>query len=166
MDRIVSIGAFEHFGFAKYQDFFQKAYKLMPDDGVMLLQSIVAPSTDEYHERQLQITMSRLRFVKFILDKIFPGGRLPLIAQVEEHAASAGFQVTRVQRPAVALCPHPGHLGGQSRIQTRPGDCGHLAQSLRQIPALPERQCRSVPQRLYRRLPIHLRKELAHRSSR
>jgi cyclopropane-fatty-acyl-phospholipid synthase len=150
VDRIVSIGAFEHFGFAKYQGFFQKAYKLMPDDGVMLLHSIVAPSTDEYHERQLQITMSRLRFVKFILDEIFPGGRLPLIAQVEEHAASAGFQVTRVQ----------------SRIQTRPGDCGHLARGLRQIPALPERLCRSVPQRLCRRLPIHLRKELAHRSSR
>jgi cyclopropane-fatty-acyl-phospholipid synthase len=98
VDRIVSIGAFEHFGFAKYQDFFQKANKLMPDDGVMLLHSIVAPNADEYRERQLQITMSRLRFVKFMLDEIFPGGRLPLIAQVEEHAARAGFRVTRVQR--------------------------------------------------------------------
>jgi cyclopropane-fatty-acyl-phospholipid synthase len=97
VDRIVSIGAFEHFGFAKYQDFFHKTYKLMPDDGVMLLHSIIAPSADEYRERQLQITMSRLRFVKFILDEIFPGGRLPLIAQVREHAASAGFRVTRVQ---------------------------------------------------------------------
>lgn len=98
VDRIVSIGAFEHFGFAKYQDFFQKAYKLMPDDGVMLLHSIVAPSAQEYRERELQITMSRLRFVKFILDEIFPGGRLPAVAQVDEHAATAGFQVTRVQR--------------------------------------------------------------------
>jgi cyclopropane-fatty-acyl-phospholipid synthase len=98
VDRVVSIGAFEHFGFAKYQDFFQKTYKLMPDDGVMLLHSIVAPSADEYRERQLQITMSRLRFVKFILDEIFPGGRLPLITQVEEQATKAGFQVTRVQR--------------------------------------------------------------------
>ena len=98
VDRIVSIGAFEHFGFAKYQDFFQKTYKLMPDDGVVLLHSIVAPTTDEYRERQLQITMSRLRFVKFILDEIFPGGRLPLVAQVEEQATHAGFQVTRVQR--------------------------------------------------------------------
>ena len=97
VDRIVSIGAFEHFGFAKYQDFFHKTYKLMPDDGVMLLHSIVAPSAEEYRERQLKITMSRLRFVKFILDEIFPGGRLPAVAQVEEHATDAGFQVTRVQ---------------------------------------------------------------------
>jgi cyclopropane-fatty-acyl-phospholipid synthase len=42
--------------------------------------------------------MARLRFVKFILDEIFPGGRLPAIALVEEQATSAGFQVTRVQR--------------------------------------------------------------------
>jgi cyclopropane-fatty-acyl-phospholipid synthase len=98
VDRIVSIGAFEHFGFNKYQDFFHKTYKLMPDDGVMLLHSIVAPSAEEYRERQLKITMSRLRFVKFILDEIFPGGRLPAVAQVEEQATDAGFQVTRVQR--------------------------------------------------------------------
>ncbi|MDT5069369.1 MAG: cyclopropane-fatty-acyl-phospholipid synthase [Mycobacterium sp.] len=97
VDRVVSIGAFEHFGFDKYEHFFRKTYELMPADGVMLLHSIVAPSADEYRERHLQITMSRLRFVKFILDEIFPGGRLPLIAQVEEHAATAGFQVTQVQ---------------------------------------------------------------------
>ncbi|KAA0087004.1 methyltransferase domain-containing protein [Mycolicibacterium sp. P9-64] len=97
VDRVVSIGAFEHFGFAKYQDFFQKMYKLMPDDGVMLLHTIVAPSAAEYRERELKITMSRLRFVKFILDEIFPGGRLPAVSQVEEQASDAGFRVTRVQ---------------------------------------------------------------------
>jgi cyclopropane-fatty-acyl-phospholipid synthase len=97
VDRVVSIGAFEHFGFAKYRDFFQKTYELMPADGVMLLHTIVAPTADEYRERHLQITMSRLRFVKFILDEIFPGGRLPLVAQVEEHAAAAGFRITRIQ---------------------------------------------------------------------
>jgi cyclopropane-fatty-acyl-phospholipid synthase len=102
VDRIVSIGAFEHFGFAKYQAFFQKTSELMPADGVMLLHSIVAPTADEYRERGLRITMSRLRFVKFILEEIFPGGRLPLVAQVEEHAGTAGFEVTRVQ----SLCSH------------------------------------------------------------
>jgi cyclopropane-fatty-acyl-phospholipid synthase len=74
----------------------------MPADGVMLLHSIVAPTADEYRERNLRITMSRLRFVKFILEEIFPGGRLPLVAQVEEHAGTAGFEVTRVQ----SLRPH------------------------------------------------------------
>ena len=102
VDRIVSIGAFEHFGFAKYADFFKKTYDLMPDDGVMLLHSITLPSEDEVRARQLPITMSGIRFVKFILDEIFPGGRLPLIAHVEEHATNAGFTITRVQH----LRPH------------------------------------------------------------
>src|SRR6185312_5795427 len=33
VDRIVSIGAFEHFGFEKYDFYFKKTYDLLPDDG-------------------------------------------------------------------------------------------------------------------------------------
>ncbi len=40
VDRIVSIGAFEHFGFDRYDDFFRFAYNALPDDGVMLLHTI------------------------------------------------------------------------------------------------------------------------------
>jgi len=102
VDRIVSIGAFEHFGFNKYADFFKKTYDLLPDDGVMLLHTIVIPSDEEIRERGLTMTMARIRFIKFIMDEIFPGGRLPRVAQVAEHAATGGFDVTRVQ----ALRPH------------------------------------------------------------
>jgi cyclopropane-fatty-acyl-phospholipid synthase len=102
VDRIVSIGAFEHFGFNKYDDYFKKMFNLMPDDGVMLLHTIVIPSDEQIKERQLPLTMTRVRFIKFIMDEIFPGGRLPLVAQVEEHATKAGFDVTRVQ----PLRPH------------------------------------------------------------
>jgi cyclopropane-fatty-acyl-phospholipid synthase len=102
VDRIVSIGAFEHFGFGKYDDYFKKTYNLMPDDGVMLLHTIVIPSDEEVRERKLPLKMSTVRFIKFILDEIYPGGRLPLVAQVEEHATKAGFDVTRVQ----PLRPH------------------------------------------------------------
>ncbi|MGH3958473.1 cyclopropane mycolic acid synthase family methyltransferase [Mycobacterium sp.] len=102
VDRVVSIGAFEHFGFNKYDDYFKKTFTLMPDDGVMLLHSIIIPSDEEIKERQLPLTMSRVRFIKFIMDEIYPGGRLPLAAQVEEHAVKAGFTVTRKQR----LRPH------------------------------------------------------------
>ena len=102
VDRIVSIGAFEHFGFSKYDDYFKKTYNLMPDDGVMLLHTIVIPSDEEIQERKLPLLMSVVRFIKFILDEIYPGGRLPLVAQVEEHAVKAGFDVTRVQ----SLRPH------------------------------------------------------------
>jgi cyclopropane-fatty-acyl-phospholipid synthase len=102
VDRIVSIGAFEHFGFNKYDDYFKKTFNLMPDDGVQLLHTIVIPSDAEIKERQLPLTMSRVRFIKFIMDEIYPGGRLPLVAQVKEHAVKAGYNVTRTQ----ALRPH------------------------------------------------------------
>ena len=102
VDRIVSIGAFEHFGFNKYDDYFKKTYNLMPDDGAMLLHTIVIPSDEEIQERKLPLLMSVVRFIKFILEEIYPGGRLPLVAQVEEHAVKAGFAVTRVQ----SLRPH------------------------------------------------------------
>src|SRR6476661_11275429 len=37
VDRIVSIGAFEHFGHDRYDDFFNMADSVLPDDGIMLL---------------------------------------------------------------------------------------------------------------------------------
>ena len=79
VDRIVSIGAFEHFGFDKYDFYFKKTYDLMPDDGVMLLHTITAASLEEVKEKGLATTMTLLRFYKFLVDEIFPGGRIPLI---------------------------------------------------------------------------------------
>ena len=97
VDRIVSIGAFEHFGRDRYDDFFDMAYGVLPEDGVMLLHTIVKPSDEEFAERKLPLTMNKLKFFKFIMDEIFPGGDLPQVAKVEEHATKAGFTVTRVQ---------------------------------------------------------------------
>jgi cyclopropane-fatty-acyl-phospholipid synthase len=98
VDRIVSIGAFEHFGFEKYDFYFKKTYDLLPDDGRMLLHTIVSTSKEEVAAFGLPTTMSLLRFFKFIVTEIFPGGRIPLIAQVEDSATQAGFTVTRKQR--------------------------------------------------------------------
>jgi len=97
VDRIVSIGAFEHFGADRYDDFFKMAYAALPNDGVMLLHTIVKPSDEEFAERGLPLTMTKLKFFKFIMDEIFPGGMLPFVSTVEEHAAKVGFEVTRVQ---------------------------------------------------------------------
>ena len=97
VDRIVSIGAFEHFGRARYADFFKMAYEALPADGVMLLHTIIKPSDEEFAERGLPLTMTKLRFMKFIMDEIFPGGDLPQAKGVEEHAGRAGFAVKRVQ---------------------------------------------------------------------
>ena len=102
VDRIVSIGAFEHFGFDRYDDFFTMANKALPDDGVMLLHTITALTLPQMAERGMPLTISVAKFVKFILTEIFPGGRLPSIEKVEEHSAKAGFTLTRTQ----SLQPH------------------------------------------------------------
>jgi cyclopropane-fatty-acyl-phospholipid synthase len=96
-DRIVSIGAFEHFGFDRYDDFFKMAYAALPDGGTMLLHTIVIPTVEELRERQIKLTMTLARFVKFMMNEIFPGGRLPSVALVEQHADKVGFEVARVQ---------------------------------------------------------------------
>ncbi|WNG85241.1 cyclopropane mycolic acid synthase family methyltransferase [Mycobacterium sp. ITM-2016-00317] len=102
VDRIVSIGAFEHFGRDRYDEFFKKAYQVLPEDGVMMLHTIIKPSDEEFAAKGLPVTMKLLRFSKFIMDEIFPGGDLPKPEVVEEHATKAGFTVQRQQR----LQPH------------------------------------------------------------
>ncbi|GAC1396805.1 MAG: cyclopropane mycolic acid synthase family methyltransferase [Mycobacterium sp.] len=98
VDRIVSIGAFEHFGRHRYDDFFRKAFQILPDDGVMMLHTIIKPSDEEFAETGLPVTMKLLRFSKFIMDEIFPGGDLPKPTTVEEHAEKAGFELKLAQR--------------------------------------------------------------------
>ena len=102
VDRIVSIGAFEHFGFDRYDDFFKMAHAAMPDDGVMLLHTITALTFPQMADRGIPLTFEAARFVKFILTEIFPGGRVPSIEKVQEHSARAGFRLTRTQ----SLQPH------------------------------------------------------------
>jgi cyclopropane-fatty-acyl-phospholipid synthase len=97
VDRIVSIGAFEHFGHQRYHHFFEIAYRALPADGVMLLHTIVRPTFGEARKKGLTLTHELVHFTKFILAEIFPGGWLPSIPTVEEHAQKVGFKVARVQ---------------------------------------------------------------------
>ena len=98
VDRIVSIGAFEHFGHERYDAFFQMAYDALPDDGVMLLHTITAVNLAECEELGLKLTFEMARFAAFISAEIFPGGRLPSVPMVKEKATAAGFEVTRVHQ--------------------------------------------------------------------
>ena len=98
VDRIVSIGAFEHFGRARYDDFFKMAYAALPSDGVMMLHTIIKPDDDEFAASGLPLTMKLVRFSKFIMDEIFPGGDLPKFHMVIDYATKAGFKVRRTQR--------------------------------------------------------------------
>ncbi|KAA0118677.1 cyclopropane mycolic acid synthase family methyltransferase [Mycolicibacterium sp. P9-22] len=102
VDRIVSIGAFEHFGFDRYPDFFRMAHDALPADGVMLLHTICAFNPVHAKEHGIPVTFELARFVKFIITEIFPGGRLPSVEMVKEKAAEGKFTLTREQ----SLQPH------------------------------------------------------------
>jgi cyclopropane-fatty-acyl-phospholipid synthase len=102
VDRIVSIGAFEHFGHDRYDDFFTMAHAVLPDDGVMLLHTITGLTGPQIAESGLPLTFETARFNKFIVTEIFPGGRVPSIEMVAERSAKAGFRLTRRQ----SLQPH------------------------------------------------------------
>lgn len=97
VDRIVSIGAFEHFGRQRYPHFFKMAYQVLPSDGVMLLHTIVRPTFKEARSKGLPLTHEIVHFSQFILAEIFPGGYLPTVPVVEEHSEAAGFSMKRIQ---------------------------------------------------------------------
>jgi cyclopropane-fatty-acyl-phospholipid synthase len=102
VDRIVSIGAFEHFGPDRYDDFFKMAHNILPADGVMVLHTITSLMKQQMIDRGLPITDELVQFIKFIATEIFPGGQTPTLEMVEEHSAKAGFTLTRRQ----SLRPH------------------------------------------------------------
>jgi cyclopropane-fatty-acyl-phospholipid synthase len=98
VDRIVSIGAFEHFGHERYPDFFKMAYEVLPADGIMLLHTITGKDAGKAKELGLPLTFSLARFIKFILTEIFPGGQLPSIEMVQDQASQGRFEVTRIKQ--------------------------------------------------------------------
>ncbi|HEU0191206.1 MAG TPA: cyclopropane mycolic acid synthase family methyltransferase [Mycobacterium sp.] len=102
VDRIVSIGAFEHFGHDRYDAFFETAHDALPVDGVMLLHTITGLTGKQMVERGMPLSFELARFLKFIITEIFPGGRLPSIEMVEDRSWHAGLTLTRRQ----SLQPH------------------------------------------------------------
>ncbi|MUL46343.1 methyltransferase domain-containing protein [Mycobacterium sp. CBMA293] len=97
VDRIVSIEAFEHFGFDRYDDFFKTCFGILPDGGRMTIQSSVGYHPYDLAGRGKKLTFELARFVKFLITEIFPGGRIPTTAMMIEHGEKAGFAVNEVQ---------------------------------------------------------------------
>ncbi|OBK22693.1 cyclopropane mycolic acid synthase family methyltransferase [Mycobacterium asiaticum] len=97
VDRIITIEALEHFGFQRYDDFFKFVYNALPPDGVWLLHSITGLTGGQIVERGMPVTFEMARFIKFIVTEIFPGGRLPSVEKVEQHATKAGFSVSHIE---------------------------------------------------------------------
>ncbi|WP_319453423.1 MULTISPECIES: cyclopropane mycolic acid synthase family methyltransferase [unclassified Mycobacterium] len=102
VDRIVSIGAFEAFKKERYGAFFDKAHRILPDDGRMLLHTILAHTQKFFRENGIAVTISDLKFMQFIGKEIFPGGELPATEDIEALAADSGFTLARTH----LLRPH------------------------------------------------------------
>ncbi|MEE6175566.1 cyclopropane mycolic acid synthase family methyltransferase [Mycobacterium sp. 050134] len=102
VDRIVTIGAFEAFKKERYAAFFERAHDMLPDDGRMLLHTILGYPQKQLRDRGVSLTMNDIRFIKFIYTEIFPGGQLPAIEDILEFAGKARFGVENIQ----LLRPH------------------------------------------------------------
>jgi cyclopropane-fatty-acyl-phospholipid synthase len=98
VDRIVSIEAFEAFPKTRYKAFFDLCNRIMPSDGRMVLQTIMGHPLKRWPEMGIPITMSDLRFMRFIAAEIFPGGSVPSDDDVVEYSTAAGFSVEKLQK--------------------------------------------------------------------
>ncbi len=95
VDRIVAIGAFEHFGAAKHAAFFERCRSLLPADGVLVLHMITVGKPCN--------TFAFKRFLHFLDAKIFPGSYLPPPPErVIEFARNGGFEPVHME----SLRPH------------------------------------------------------------
>ncbi len=98
VDRIVSIEAFEAFPKSRYKAFFDLCHRIMPSDGRMVLQTIMGHPLKRWPEMGIPITMTDLRFMRFIAAEIFPGGAVPCDEDVVEYSTAAGFSVEELQK--------------------------------------------------------------------
>jgi len=94
VDRIVSIGAFEHFKREKYPAFFARCHEILPEDGMMLLHTITRGKPSK--------TMAFMRFAHFMTVKIFPGGDVPAPEAVVEASRNGNFELVHAE----SLRPH------------------------------------------------------------
>src|SRR3984885_9984235 len=98
VDRIISIEAFEAFPKSRYKAFFDLCYRIMPSDGRMVLQTIMGHPLKRWPELGVPITMTDLKFMRFIAAEIFPGGSVPSDDDVIEYSTNAGFSVELSQK--------------------------------------------------------------------
>ncbi|OBH08639.1 cyclopropane mycolic acid synthase family methyltransferase, partial [Mycobacterium sp. E1747] len=97
VDRIVSIGAFEAFKADRWPAFFERAHHILPDDGRMLLHTILTYQWQQMPALGIKLTMNDVKFARFIGTEIFPGGQLPTQEDIFKFAEPAGFSVEKVQ---------------------------------------------------------------------
>jgi cyclopropane-fatty-acyl-phospholipid synthase len=97
VDRIVTIEAFEAFPKERYAAFFETASRILPGGGRMVLQTIMGHPRNRWPSLGIPITMTDLKFMRFIAKEIFPGGAVPCDEDIVEFSKGAGFSVEDTQ---------------------------------------------------------------------
>ena len=83
-DRIVSVGMFEHVGIGHYDEYFAACRRLLADDGVMLLHTIVHVGGPAFTN-------------PWIARYIFPGGYIPSLSEILPAIERNGLVVTDIE---------------------------------------------------------------------
>jgi len=97
VDRIVSLEAIEAFPQERYAPFFKMCSSVLPEDGRMVLQAILGHPLKKWPEMGIPITMTDLKFMRFIAKEIFPGGSVPGEENIVELSSQAGFTLEQTQ---------------------------------------------------------------------
>ena len=97
VDRIISIEAFEAFPKDRYAAFFETCYRILPAGGRIVLQTILGHPLKRWPEMGIPITMTDLKFMRFIAKEIFPGGAIPCDEDIAEYSGAAGFSLDQTQ---------------------------------------------------------------------
>jgi cyclopropane-fatty-acyl-phospholipid synthase len=63
----------------------------------MLLHTILAHTQKFFRDNGIKLTISDLKFMRFIAAEIFPGGQLPAVEDIELLAEGSGFTLERTQ---------------------------------------------------------------------
>jgi len=97
VDRIVSIEAIEAFPQERYAPFFKMCSSILPTGGRFLIQAILGHPLKRWPEMGIPVTMTDLRFMRFIAKEIFPGGSVPCDEDIVNLSAEAGFELEHKQ---------------------------------------------------------------------
>ena len=155
VDRIVSIGAFEHFGFDRYDDFFKMAWDALPAGGTMMLHTIVVPSDQELADRGIKMTMTQGAVRHIHDERDLP--RRPAADGRHRRGSRDQGRLRGHPRPAAAaaLRADIGFLGGGAGGPQGRGDRDPVRRGLRALHEIPDGVRQPVPRGRLRRGPVH-----------
>jgi cyclopropane-fatty-acyl-phospholipid synthase len=106
LDKIASVGMFEHVGLCNLRQYFRTVYNLLKPGGVFLNHGIARAWTAEEDEPLLSKHLApslhaahtaKRKNISFIDKYVFPDGELVTLAQAVQAAESAGFEVRDVE---------------------------------------------------------------------